>query len=89
MTRDIMREYLEEPIDFGGEVMARGAAIKAMEADGLDPRAISAWMMGYDMSFGSVLTRAPSRSGRCETAECACRGILDSHNADRRSGGGK
>ncbi len=56
--------YLDERVNFGGEIVSRGRAIAEMQADGIPPRGIDAWMMGArTMQREDVLMMA--------TAECA------------------
>ena len=46
--RDLVSEYFNEPIFYGGLICTRAEAIADMEAQGLNQRCIDRWMFGAE-----------------------------------------
>ena len=48
--RNLVSEYFNEPIFYGGLICTRAEAIKDMEEQGLDQRCIDRWMHGAQLA---------------------------------------
>jgi hypothetical protein len=55
--RNLASEYLNENINFGGEIVSRGEAIQRMKAEGADEKLIGSYMLGAK----ALPTEAPAR----------------------------
>jgi len=48
---NLAKEYLEELVNFGGDIIPRGSAIKKMEKIAPNRKCIELWLIGYERQY--------------------------------------